>query len=248
MKNLLKRECQTTLLNVEIIRKKTFLKKIYIDFYLQFKSHVNHLKKKRVLVEIGSGGGFIKEIIPDILTSDMIRLKNLDMHFSGLKMPFEKESVDAFFMIDVFHHIPNAKLFLKEINRCLKKGGITVMIEPANTMWGRFIYKNFHHERFDPKGKWEFKSTSPLFSANGALPWIIFKRDYEKFFALFPNLKILEMKAHTPFRYLLSGGLSFPQLLPSFTYPLMLIFEKLISPLNPWLGMFYTIKIAKNKQ
>lgn len=248
MKYLSRRDRKATLSNAKVIQEKTFLKNIYIDFYLQFKSRVNHLKKKRVLVEIGSGGGFIKEIIPDVITSDIIKLKNLDMHFSALKMPFPDNSVDAFFMIDVFHHLPNAKLFLKEMNRCLKKGGITIMIEPANTPWARFIYKNFHHESFNPEDNWEFKSTSPLFAANGALPWIIFKRDYVKFSTIFPNLKILEMKAHTPFRYLLSGGLSFPQLLPSFTYPLILMFEKLISPLNPLLGMFYTIKIVKNKQ
>jgi len=234
-----------TILHAKIIQENKFLKETYIDFYNKLKRGIHSNTENKRIIELGSGGGFIKKIIPNAITSDIIKIPENDLNFSALAMPFKNEEVDAFVMIDVMHHSGNAKLFFKEIARCLKKGGTAVMVEPANTFWGRFIWKNFHHEDFNPKGKWEFKQESPLKSANGALPWIIFRRDKSKFLKLFPNLKIVEIRAHTPFRYIISGGLSFPQLLPSFTYPLIVFLEKLLSPLNNFIGMFYTIKILK---
>ena len=35
------------------------------------------------------------------------------------------------------------------------------MIEPANSVLGRFIYKNFHHEPFDETGEREIKPGNP---------------------------------------------------------------------------------------
>lgn len=160
-------------------------------------------------------------------------------------MPFENESVRAFFMIDVLHHIKKPRSFFVEAQRCLKKGGKIVMIEPANTLWGRFIYKNFHHEMFDTKAEWEMDKTGPLSDANGALAWIIFQRDREIFDSEFGSLKILNISFHTPFRYLLSGGLSFRQLVPSFQYGFVKFLEVCLSPLNRWVGMFETIVLEK---
>ena len=69
-------------------------------------------------------------------TSDVIELPGVDKCFSALDMPFEDDSVDAFFMFDVLHHINDSAGFFAELNRCLKNGGKAVMIEPANTLWG----------------------------------------------------------------------------------------------------------------
>eukprot|EP01036_Dinobryon_divergens_P048614 gene48614-65203_t len=136
-------------------------------------------------------------------------------------MPFETGSVAGIFMIDVLHHIPQPALFLKEAERVLAKGGKILMTEPANSAWGRFIYRNFHHEPFEPKGGWEIPATGPLSGANGALPWIIFERDRQKFEAEFPHLKIESIRYHTPLRYLLSGGVSKRQLAPNVSYGLI---------------------------
>lgn len=234
----------TTLLHGQIIRKKKFLSNIYLDFYGIFKSSVCDVKSK-TCVELGSGGGFIKEVIPNVLTSDILKLPDIDRCFSVLDMPFEDSSVDAFFMIDVLHHVPDAAVFLSEMNRCLKPGGKIIMIEPANTLWGRFIYQNFHHEPFEPNAGWTLPGEGPLSSANGALPWIIFQRDRNKFEADFPSIKIRSLRPHTPFRYLLSGGVSKCQLIPGFMYGVVRAIENFLSPLNGWIGMFQTIELEK---
>lgn len=237
----------TTLLHAKIIQKKPFLRKLYLDFYKQFENAVSEPEEK-VLVELGSGAGFIKEVIGNVITSDILELPNVDKVFSALEMPFEKESVDAFFMFDVLHHIAVPRAFFREALRCLRIGGRVIMIEPANTLWSRFVYKNFHHELFDTQAKWELDSlqeAGPLSGGNGALPWIIFSRDRKIFENEFPSLKIVRMRSHTPLRYLLSGGLTFRQLVPSFTYPAIKAIEYTLSSVNDLLGMFQTIELEK---
>ncbi len=233
-----------TLLHAGIIKSKPFLRNLYTEFYNQFKESVPDSQGK-LLVELGSGGGFIKEIIGNVVTSDILDLPNVDKVFSSSRMPFNDGSVDAFFMFDVLHHITDPRAFFTEALRCLNIGGKVVMIEPANTLWSRFIYKNFHHECFDPQGGWTLEGTGPLSQGNGAIPWIIFCRDRVIFESEFPSLRIVRMRNHTPLRYLLSGGLTLRQLVPSFTYPLVKAAEYLLSPLNNWLGMFQTTELKK---
>jgi SAM-dependent methyltransferase len=236
---------EATLLHREIIKKKPFLKNLYLDFYRIFERFYPDLHSRRC-VELGSGGGFIKEVFPNMITSDILSLPGLDKVFSALDMPFETSSVDAFFMIDVFHHVPDSHKFLSELSRCLRPGGKIVMIEPASTLWGRFIYKNFHHEPFEPESDWKLSSEGgPLTCANGALPWIVFVRDRPKLNREFPELILETINPHTPLRYLLSGGVSMKQLLPSFCYQPLKTLEFLLTPLNPLIGMFYTIVLNK---
>jgi len=236
----------TTLTYAKVIQSKPFLKNVYLDFYQIFKDSIADNKQPNpLLVELGSGGGFLKEVIPNVITTDIIDLPHIDKRFSVLDMPFRDNTVDAFFLIDVLHHIPDVRLFLKEVARCLKPGGKLVMIEPANTFFSRLIYKFFHQEPFDPKAGWELDTNGPLSSANIAIPWIVFQRDRAIFEQEFPNLKISELYQHTPFRYLISGGVTVRQLLPNFTYRYVKLFERILQPFNNYLGMFMTIVLER---
>ena len=230
-----------------IIQKKPFLKKLYLDFYNEFKKSITDLPKGD-LVEIGSGSGFIKEVIPEVITTDVFNGLNIDKVFSATSMPFKEGAVSAFFLFDVLHHIIDPLAFFNEVNRCLLDHGKIIMIEPYNSPWGSFVYKNFHHEPFDTNADWEITVNGRLTGANGALPWIIFFRDRERFQKKFPHLKIKRLTPHTPFRYLISGGLSYKQLLPSFTYDLVKGLETMLSPLNEFLGMFVTVELEKCKE
>ncbi len=235
-----------TMLHAEIINSKGFLKKLYIDFYRILKQKLPESAK--TIVELGSGAGFIKEIIPSAMTSDVLDLPGLDYTFSALEMPFDDASVDAFIMMDVLHHIPDTTLFFQEADRCLVPGGKIIMIEPANTPWSRFIYKNFHHEEFNTQADWTLSGSGPLSQANGAIPWIVFNRDREKFLDRFPAFEIIEIKNHTPVRYLLSGGFTLRQLAPSWTYGFFKIIEHLASPAKNITGMFQTIEVKKTSK
>jgi SAM-dependent methyltransferase len=235
---------ERTLLHREIIMRKTFLKKLYSKWYSSMVKELQGLPQGQI-VELGSGGGFFKEFVPDAICSDILDLPGNDMTFSALDMPFEDGSVSAIFMVDTFHHIPDSTRFLEEAKRVFKPGGLLMMIEPANSWWGRFIYRNFHHEPFDPSGEWTFPLSGPMSGANGALPWIVFERDQALFSKRFPSFKIDGIFYHTPLLYLLSGGVSFRQLVPAFSYGAVELPDRILSRLFKGFSMFVTIRIRK---
>lgn len=237
---------ERTVFHREIIRRKPFLRKLYEEWY-SILSRWKPILPQGKLLEIGSGGGFLKEIEPSVICSDVLDLPGNDMTFSALQMPFANEEISCIFMIDTFHHIPDAAQFLGEAARVLAPGGAIIMIEPANSLWGRFIYQNFHHEPFEPSGGWTIPSSGPMSGANGALPWIVFSRDAETFRARFPGFQLEEFSYHTPLRYLLSGGVSFRQIVPGFTYGFFRQLDRALAAVWPQLSMFVTIRLTKKK-
>lgn len=233
-----------TLEHRDIILGKKFLKKLYEEWYRIFLNEIPHLPAGK-LVELGSGGGFLKQLEPLVVTSDVIQLPWTDLTFSAMDMPFEVEELSAIFMIDTFHHIPDVEMFLSNASRVLKRGGKIIMVEPANSHWGRFIYKNFHHEPFNVNGNWHIPESGPLTGANGALPWIVFERDRKQFDKLFPELHVASIRYHTPLRYLVSGGVSFRPFVPAFSFGFFTRLDKLLSAISSGFSMFVSITIEK---
>lgn len=228
----------------DIILKKPFLKRLYNDWYLIFIIKSKEIKNGKYL-EIGSGGGFLKDVFPEVITSDILTLPNVDLIFTAEEIPFKENELASIVMLNVFHHIPKPHLFLKEAQRTLIKGGKIIMTEPANSALARFIYKRFHHEPFDEKGQREIKAGNPLSNSNQALPYIYFERDLDLFKKDFPSLKINSINYHSPFSYIISGGVSRSAMLPFFMYNFVKGIEWLFSPFFKQIGLFCTIEIEK---
>lgn len=229
----------------QIIKNKKALRLVYQNFYQRISSQLINIPSGKI-VELGSGAGFLKKVIPKLTTSDVITGPGIDKKIFADKIPFSDESISAFIMMDVFHHIKNPEGALKEMQRCLKIRGKIIMIEPANSIWSRFIYCHFHHENFNTKVGWKISGEGRLSNANMALPWIVFQRDRMIFKKKFPNLKIKLYRLHTPFSYLISGGLSKPQFLPSCLLSILLKLEDMFPFFGKHLGMFNTIVIIKS--
>src|SRR6187402_25446 len=123
---------KATLAHRDIILQKPFLKKLYNDWYDVFIKKAKEIKTGKYL-EIGSGGGFLKEVFPEVITSDILNLPGVDQVFSAEELPFKENELASIMMLNVFHHIPKPYLFLKEAERTLVKGGKIIMIEPANS-------------------------------------------------------------------------------------------------------------------
>lgn len=227
-----------------IIQSKKYLKNIYCEIYDDFKK-VKELSPGGRILELGSGGGFLKEVLPQTITSDVVKFDGIDEVISAEELPFNNNSLAVIFMVNVFHHIKDVSNFLSEAERCLIPGGKVFMIEPANTLLSSFIYSNFHSEPFDRKSNWKIESEGRLSSSNQALPWIVFKRDKKIFNEKYKSLKINMFSPYMPLRYIISGGLSMKQLLPDSSYGVISGLEKMISPLNGLLGLFYKIEVEK---
>ncbi|MDR1259243.1 MAG: class I SAM-dependent methyltransferase [Tannerellaceae bacterium] len=236
-------DARRTLVHKDIILGKAFLKKLYTVWYRYLAERVALIPGK--YLEIGSGGGFLKEVFPEVITSDILPLDTVDIVCNAEKLPFDDNTLQGIMMLNVFHHIPRPYLFLEEAGRTLLSGGKIVMIEPANSHFSRFIYTHFHHEAFDPEGAMEIRQGNPLSNANQALPYIYFVRDEREFNRHYPTLRIKIIKHHTPFLYILSGGLSKPSLLPGCFFGIARFVEKLFKPFYRQLGLFYFIEIEK---
>lgn len=228
----------------EIILKKPFLRRLYIEWYSTIKSLCIDAPNGQI-IELGSGGGFLKEVFEHVTTSDILDLPDNDLTFNALDMPFEDNSIAAFVMVDVFHHVPDSEKFISEMNRCLKPGGLIVMSEPCTTWWSKFIFKNFHHEPFNEKGDWKIPGTGPMSDANGALPYIVLERDRKEFDQKFPLLNIELIKKHAPMSYMLSGGVSMIQLVPNFIFTPLRALERILTTVIPSFSLFQFIKIRK---
>ena len=240
-------DVQTTALHRNIIRKKGFLHKLFLENYRIFKENIKDIPDG-LKIELGSGGGFLKEVINDVITSDVVELPGVDKVISAEKIPYPDESVAAFFLLGTLHHIKEPDKFFSEVSRCLKPGAKVIMIEPNNTPFSRFFFKHIHHEQFDEKkDSWQVDGVGRLADANLAMPWLIFGRDREKFLTKYPDLEILQINKHTPFRWFLSGGLSYRQFVPSASFGFFTKIEKLLSPFDNILCSFMTIVVKKSE-
>jgi SAM-dependent methyltransferase len=237
---------ETTSMRFQLINEKSFLRQFYRDCYrLMANSLAADIDGP--ILELGSGGGFIKEHVRDCITSEIQLVSGVDIILDGQQLPFGDLTLAGVVMLDVFHHVPRASWLLKEAARCIKPGGSMVMFEPWNTRWSRFVYRHLHHEPFDPDClKWELGGGGPMSMANSALPWIVFKRDRRQFETLFPEWRIEKVHLQAPFRYLASGGVAYRSFMPGALYR---AFTKCEEILQPWLQHWamFALVVLKRK-
>jgi SAM-dependent methyltransferase len=234
----------TTRLRREIVRQKSFLRKIYAEWYAGIVAGLG--RNEGPILELGSGAGFLQEVLPSLIASDVFFCPGISVILDGRDLPFMNASLGAIVMTDVLHHIPQVEKFLREAGRCIKPGGRMVLVEPWVSKWSGFVYSHLHYEPFLPEAEdWDFPSPGPLSGANGALPWIVFKRDQDLFEREFPEWEIQTIRLMMPFRYLLSGGISAHDLLPGWSFGFWTIVEKVLSPWMKYLAMFAEITLAR---
>jgi SAM-dependent methyltransferase len=231
---------RTTALRREIIQSKTFLKHIYCEWYARLAASMPPDSR---FLELGSAAGFFREFAPNLITSELFPTPGVERIADARHLPFANDELDGIVMTDVLHHITDVARFFQEATRCIKPGGQVLMIEPWNTSWSRLVYQRLHSEPFQPDAGWTIPDTGPLSGANGALPWILFERDRERFEQQFPEWRIDTIELLMPFSYLLSGGVSLRALVPGWAYRPIRWIEDTVSQ-KRW-AMFALIKLKK---
>lgn len=228
------------------VQKKATLKLLYFEIYRKYLDCIERGIPAGKILEIGSGAGFAKEIIPQIITSDIIPYSGIDLVLDATKMNLPNDSLSCICMYNVLHHIPNIPAFFLEASRCLAPGGRVCMVEPYPGWIGAFIYRYLHHENYDPSVEnWEFESNGPVSDANNALPYVVFERDKERFQQQFSDLSIVRYETHTPLRYWLTGGLKHWTLLPRCMFKFFTWVDRKLINLSPKFGSFVDIELVK---
>ncbi|RKY32023.1 MAG: hypothetical protein DRP74_03570 [Candidatus Omnitrophota bacterium] len=221
-----------------IFKQKKVLRTLYREYCRPFLESFKNAPRKAKILEIGSGVSPLKELIPEIISSDLVVSPWLDLVSSAYALPFRNNSLDRIFLMFCCHHLGNAEEFLREAYRCLKPAGEMVIIDPAITLFSKFYYRYFHTDRIDLKSEvWGFHGNGRLSDSNIALPWIIFFRDRQRFLKLYPGFRIEKVEYNTCLSFLLSGGLRIRQLCPTR------IIEALFKIEN-WVIKKFTKKIA----
>jgi SAM-dependent methyltransferase len=227
-----------------IIRSNRFLRRIYDEWYGLICAAIP--TGPGGVLELGSGAGFLAQYVPGLIASEVFSCPEIQLVLDARTLPLASGSLKAIAMVDVLHHIPDNRAFLREARRCLRPGGTIAMIEPWVSTWSSTIYTRLHHEPFNPKAAdWTFPQSGPLSGANGALPWIIFERDRGAFEAEFPELEIQTVRPFMPFRYLVSGGVSMRQLMPEATFPLWRGVERLLERWPRHWSMFAFVQLRQ---
>jgi SAM-dependent methyltransferase len=235
---------QTTAVRRRILQRKGFLRQIYHKWYQGVLTALPQMDGP--VLELGSGAGFMRDSFPELITSDILHVKDLSVVLDANEIPFRVGSLRAIVMIDVLHHLGRPRRFFREATRCVKPLGRLVMIEPWVTNWSRVVYSRLHHEPFDPEsGEWEFPMKGPLSGANGALPWILFQRDRLQFAAEFPQWRVKSIEPQMPISYLLSGGVSLRGFAPERAFGPIRRLEERLAPWMDKLAMFAQITLER---
>ena len=190
--------------------RKPSLSDIYREWYVLQQMNLSAVQGDKL--ELGSGAGFIKQVIPDVITSDVIACDAVDLRLDALNVGSRlRGRLSNLLMVNVFHHINDSQAFLLAASSALRPGGRLIMIEPWLNSWSSLCYRIVGHEPFNPKQEgWVFPSRDPLLDSNQAQAWIVFQRDRAYFEQVFPSLRIITIKPIMPFAYLVSGGHSTP--------------------------------------
>lgn len=212
------------------IERKPFLKALYRGHYREFMRFLEGAPEGPV-VEIGSGGGFLKEIRADVITTDLHAQHSIDRVMTAEKLDFPDATVAGLVMLNVFHHLPDPRAFLREATRVLRPGGRAVLIEPAHTVLWKRLYRLFSQEPYDENApEWGFAPLGRFSGANVPQAWIVFERDRDRFAREFPQLSLRVTRYHTAFLFLLSRGNWFRGLVPSWSFPVFAGLERLLRP------------------
>jgi SAM-dependent methyltransferase len=231
-----------------ILLEKPMLRGVFDETYrMLLRLDAKHFRGEGKRVEIGSGVSGFKELCPELVTTDVLPAPHLDMVLDAHAMDLPDESVRAIYGIHCFHHFHDPEAFFRELMRVLVPGGGCILVEPYHgPVAAKFFENVFDTETFDAtQESWE-SDASVMENANQALSYIVFERDRERFERLFPDLEIVEQSwiANYP-RYLLSGGLNFRQLLPTFTIPMLKAAEFVLRPIGRFTALHHYIVLRK---
>lgn len=212
--------------------RKPLLQEIYREFYRTIAAELRR-DIPGVTVELGSGMGNIKQVIPDCITTDLFPNPWLDRQENAYTLSFANASIANLILFDVWHHLEFPGSALDHFARVLAPGGRLILFEPATSILGRVIYGLFHHE---PLGlsqpiSWHAPAdsdlnNSPYFAAQSHAWRIFVRREFDR---QLDAWRLLKVRPFASLSYVASGGFSKPQLFPTACLPLMRQLDRALS-------------------
>lgn len=185
-------------------------------------------------IEIGSGPGLARELIPELELSDVVQAPWHAHRLAAEALPFGDGQVGALVLFDVLHHLRSPASFLAEATRVLAPGGRVVLCEPYVSPLSFPIYRFLHEEgcsfSVDPLAAQTAapgSAENDPFDGNQAIPTLLFGRHrYRTALARrFPLLPLIKLERLAGPAYPASGGFSGRALLPEALFRALLAIE-----------------------
>lgn len=132
--------------NKDAWEKKPLLRKIYHGFYEVLASQLVEKNGGKV-VELGSGFGAIKDIIPQCVTTEVVKNQWVEQAENAYELSFGDEELSNIILFDIFHHLKYPGDALKEMHRVLMPKGRVIIFEPYISLLGIIVYGLLHKER-----------------------------------------------------------------------------------------------------
>lgn len=246
-----KRDLAETLRNRERLNKNANLLYWYEQLYRE-QFRILHHPERLTILEIGSGMSPLSRFHPNVTTSDVLELDYLDYVFDCHQIDQLKaiadHSLDVITLTNVLHHLKTPIDFLNRAAIKLKSGGKIIATEPYFSILSTLIFKHLHHEPVDfsidqPELA---EASSPLMSANIALPWLIFIKKPGWSIYLRENFDIESFQPYSSLSYMATGGISRRLPIPNSMYRVLFRLDMILGRAFPkLLASFFTITLTR---
>ncbi len=208
---------------------KPSLRAVYGDYYRRLEEWA----RSGVIIELGAGSGNLKEVMPQVVATDIVTVPWLDAVVDAHALPFGDGTVDSIVGVDVLHHVQYPVRLLDEAARVLRSGGRVVLMEPAITPFSRVIFRLGHPEpvdlKADPLAEGHPDPDKHPMDSNQALPTLLAGRHRTAVERRVPDLRLLRCAHLSLIAYPLSGGFrSWNLVPPRLVRPLLRLERRLV--------------------
>lgn len=124
---------------------KPVLREVYREFHELIAKNLCDLDGETV--ELGSGIGNIKEVIPHCVRTDLFHNPWIDRQENAYALSMSDNSVANLILFDVFHHLEFPMNAMQEFHRVLKPGGRLLVFDHAMSITGWLFSRFVHHEK-----------------------------------------------------------------------------------------------------
>jgi SAM-dependent methyltransferase len=223
--------------NIEIARnqrvwtEKPLVREVYRHFYSEISARLRR-GLSGATVELGSGMGNIKEVIPECITTDLFSNPWIDRRENAYRLNFAEGAIANLILCDVWHHLAYPGTALAEFARVVQPGGRLVLFEPGMGLLGKLIYGCFHHEPLGLRRPFAWEAppgfdpeATPYFAAQASATRFFVNRERQDYEA---DWSVVEIRRLAALSYAASGGFNRLHFYPSAALPAMQALDRLL--------------------
>jgi SAM-dependent methyltransferase len=216
--------------NRQAWQRKPVLQLAYRDFHRRIAEHLDPSIAGQI-VELGSGIGNIRDVIPNCVRTDLFANPWIDQVENAYDLTFGNGAVSHLILFDVFHHLEHPRTALGECRRVLAPGGRVIIFDPYVSLIGRVVYGPLHHEPIgddrpivaDAPPSFD-RHRHSYYAAQGNATRVFWKGESQ---AILDGWDVVARERVGAWAYALTGGYSKPQMYPTALYPLISRFDRL---------------------